>query len=83
MKQAPCYGFWTEHEGSVDTPPISAELSTLEPDRILTGSSPWSIHVLRGIYADYESAKEAQNEMHTLGWDAWLAQWKRKNKETS
>lgn len=83
MKQAPYYGFWTEHEGTVDTPPISAELSTLEPGRTLSGSSPDSVHVLRGVYADYENAKAAQNTMHTVGWDRWLAQWKRKNKETS
>ncbi len=80
MSQAPPYGFWTEHEVTIDAPPISAELSALEPGRILTGSSPWSVHVLRGVYADYENAKTAQNEMHTIGWDRWLVLWKRQFK---
>ena len=74
--------FWTEHEGNgaapctTDAPPTSAELSSLTPGRILIGCSPWAIFVLRGVYTTYEEAKAAQNEMHTLGWDAWLAAWK-------
>jgi hypothetical protein len=54
-------------------PPVSSCLMGLNPGVLLVPCEDEpTAHVLRGIYNDFQEARDFHELMHEIGWEAWL-----------